>query len=384
MTLMIMSSLPFDSNMVSAFRTVFYIAAIGSLLAGSLFSERLKRLHFLCFWMLLGTLCSFLLIFVNNVGTGYISIIFLLLGVSFGLGMPSSFAYMADSTYIENRGCISSLIFFAANFVAFPLAILAMILNPEAKALLLTLWRGIGLVFFLSLKPKQQKFEETKRHVSFATVLHDRSFFLYILPWLMFCLIDILEKSLLENFTIISLGQESGQLIATVEPLIGSLAILAGGLLCDRIGRKRVLTYGFVSLGIAYAIIGITPTQRLAWYFYMIVDGVAGGILGLIFVLILWGDLSQTSFREKYYAVGSVPLLARNIVPVFLMPMITLVPPTAAFSLASFFLFLALLPLMYVPETLPEKKIELRRLKGYIEQAKKLTEKYTNKSSSKR
>jgi hypothetical protein len=37
---------------------------------------------------------------------------------------------------------------------------------------------------------------------------------------------------------------------------------------------------------------------------------------------------------------------------------------------------------MYAPETLPEKKIELRRLKGYIEEAKKVSGKYTKKSDA--
>jgi hypothetical protein len=35
---------------------------------------------------------------------------------------------------------------------------------------------------------------------------------------------------------------------------------------------------------------------------------------------------------------------------------------------------------MYAPETLPQRKIELRQLKGYIEQAKKAREKHTGKS----
>jgi len=38
---------------------------------------------------------------------------------------------------------------------------------------------------------------------------------------------------------------------------------------------------------------------------------------------------------------------------------------------------LAVIPLMYAPETLPEKKIRERELKGYIDKAKKVKEKYT-------
>ena len=45
------------------------------------------------------------------------------------------------------------------------------------------------------------------------------------------------------------------------------------------------------------------------------------------------------------------------------------------FSFASVFLFLAVLPLIYAPETLPEKIMKDRDLKSYIENAKKKAEK---------
>ncbi|MDI9576893.1 MAG: hypothetical protein QM398_02000, partial [Thermoproteota archaeon] len=41
------------------------------------------------------------------------------------------------------------------------------------------------------------------------------------------------------------------------------------------------------------------------------------------------------------------------------------------FSFASVFLFLAVLPLIYAPETLPEKIMKDRDLRSYIEKAKK-------------
>jgi hypothetical protein len=57
-------------------------------------------------------------------------------------------------------------------------------------------------------------------------------------------------------------------------------------------------------------------------------------------------------------------------------PYAEVIPLSTAFSLASFFLFLAVVPLMYAPETLPEKTLRERELKSYIEKAKKIKEKY--------
>jgi MFS family permease len=381
MALMIIDRVPLNFKIVSAFRTIFYIATIGSSIAGSLLVEKIERLHLLYLWMTLGIASSLLLINAYNAATGYLAVIFLLLGVSFGLGMPSCLAYLADHTPIENRGLTSSVVFFAANLGALPVTIAFMNFDLTINAIILTVWRGLGLISLVFLKKgeKGNKPGETEgKHISFMSIFHDRSFILYLLPWVMFCLIDILEKTVLENFS----EPDFQRLIQTIGPVIASFSIVIGGLLADRLGRKRVVIYGFVSLGLAYAIIGIAPTLMIAWYFYLIIDGIAAGILWLAFVLILWGDLSKQGAREKYYAIGSSPFFVRPIIPFFLAFLIQLIPASAAFSLASFFLFLAVLPLVYAPETLPEKKIQLRKLRSYTETAKKFREKYLKKSAS--
>ncbi len=53
------------------------------------------------------------------------------------------------------------------------------------------------------------------------------------------------------------------------------------------------------------------------------------------------------------------------------------------FSFASVFLFLAVLPLIYAPETLPEKLMKDRDLKSYVEKAKKKAQKESGKVNKK-
>jgi len=371
-TLMIIENIPLDASITSAFRTVFYLAAIGSGLAGSLLSERIRRLRLFYLWMSMGVASSLMLASLEGATIAYISIAFVILGVSFGLGIPSCLAYLADSTSVENRGRVSAVIFLFVNLCAFPLAIVLSTLDLSIYFVVLVLWRGLGLAVFALLRPDEKTLEKTSKSTTFLRILHDRSFLLYFVPWLMFNTIDSLEKALLKDF----FGSEFHRLIITLSPVIASFSILLGGLLSDRIGRKRVVVYGFVSLGVAYAIIGIAPLLQLAWSFYLVVDAIATGILWITFILILWGDLSLHSGREKYYVVGSLPFLATASIPLSVMPLSNVLPAGTAFSIASFFLFLAVVPLMYAPETLPQKNIELRRLKGYIEQARKLTDRY--------
>jgi MFS family permease len=378
MVIMMIERIPINIEVKSSLDIVFSIAAAGAGLSGALLSEKIKRLHFLYFWMILGIISSFLLIFINSITIAHLSLILIMVGISFGLGMPSSLAHLADNSSIDNRARISSLIVLPSNLSILPLTILFMTPNLVVNAITLTIWRGLGLALFALFRPKEIDYSNKKKHVSFASVFRDRPLVLYLIPWVMFCLIDAFENALLSN----TLSSDLQTLMLTIEPLIAVLFMFISGLLADRIGRKRIAICGFISIGIGYAIVSLAPAIKEAWYFYFVVDGVAWGIFFTIFLLTLWGDLSQFGAREKYYAVASIPFIIRSAIPILFISVISSISDTAAFSLASFFLFIAVLPLMYAPETLPQKKIEQRLLKGYIERAKKISENYLNKNGT--
>ena len=103
------------------------------------------------------------------------------------------------------------------------------------------------------------------------------------------------------------------------------------------------------------------------------------GVAFSVFFTVLWGDLGENYEKEKYYALGGLPYLLSNFVSLLINPMEGYYL-RAAFSFASFFLFLAVIPLMYAPETLPEKPMKDRELKSYLEKAQKLAQKETEKN----
>lgn len=354
--------------------TVYYVAIVGSGVVGSILSSKVDRLNFLYFWMLLGVVTSLSPALLNNITMIHALIVDILLGISFGLGMPSCLAYFADCTLVENRGKISGIIFLITNLSA-PLFVISLRVFDHLmlNSIIFAAWRGLGLILFFLLKPQEKIAAGTKKSLSFGSILDNKSFVLYLAAWLMFRLVDRFEEPVLMNF----LDPSFFRFMFMTEPILASLSALVGGLLSDLIGRKRVIIYGFVALGLAYAIIGVAPMITISWYFYLVVDGIAAGILWVIFILILWGDLSPVGSREKYYVIGSIPFFISDVIPLFLTHYVTMISAYAAFSLASFFLFLAVLPLLYAPETLPEKKIELRKLRKYVEEAKKAQQKYT-------
>jgi len=353
---------------------VYDLTIIGSGVAGSILSNKTRRLRFLYLWMFLGTIASALPGFLSNITLMHLLGISFFWGISFGLGMPSCFAYFADCTVFENRGRMGGIIFLATNISA-PFVVMLLRINLPVSFAISTIWRGLGLIMLLLLKPAENLTLERKKQISFTSIFHNKSFLLYLIPWFIFSIIDRFEKTFFEHF----LAPDFFNLLLTIGPIIGTIFAFVGGLLSDWVGRKRVVIYGFVSLGLAYAAIGIAPTL-LSWYFYSVIDGIAWGVFTVTFVLVLWGDLSSPGAREKYYAIGGIPLFLAELIGLFFTPYV-MIESSAAFSVASLFLFVAVLPLMYALETLPEKKIELRRLRKYVEKAKKVKEKYVEKGA---
>ena len=363
---MISETLKDNSNNILIW-SVYLIAITGSSLIGAYASPWRKRLAFIYLWLLLGIISSLLLsVFTPNTSLGFLLTIIFFSGIAFGLGMPAALAYFAEYTAFENRGRVSGMIFFITNL---GIILFALLLGPDLMidSFIAAIWRGCGLIAIFLLKPVDITGEQRKT-ISFHSIITNRAFVLFLIPWFIFCLIDRFHQQ-------IFLNENPGLVVLSrvAEPVVGMISAVVGGLLSDWVGRKKVIVFGFVSLGVAYAALGVAPEATFSQYFYMIVDGVAWGIFLVSFLLVLWGDLSPlTGGQEKYYAIGSIPFFIAYLMQYLVKPYIGGVPAEASFSFASLFLFIAVLPLIYAPETLPEKKIQERQIRKYVEEAKKI------------
>jgi MFS family permease len=346
--------------------SIYLIAIVGSSLLSAHASTWRKRFDFIYIWLFLGIVSSFLLSFLTpNIPLEFLLSIIFFSGVAFGLGMPATLAYFAEYTAFENRGRISGIIFLATNL---GIILFALLLGPNLTidSIVAVLWRGAGLIIIVLLRPTEEV-GELRKTISFRSILSNRAFILFLIPWFMFCLIDRFHQQIFlnDNPNLVTLSR-------LAEPVVGTISALVGGILSDWIGRKKVIVFGFVALGLAYAVLGFASGVAFFQYFYIIVDAVAWGIFLVSFLLVLWGDLSSTiGGEEKYYAVGSVPFFIAYLMQYLVKPYIKNVPAEVSFSFASLFLFIAVLPLIFAPETLPEKKIQERQLKKYVEEAKK-------------
>jgi MFS family permease len=174
-------------------------------------------------------------------------------------------------------------------------------------------------------------------------------------------------------------GQPSESILLIQTASLAIFAVL-GGFLLDFIGRKRIAITGFILLGLAAAARGIDYTGTSSLYFSAIFEGTAWGLLLVLFILTLWGDLSDTLPSHKYYVIGVIPFFVSMFIGFTVGNQIEdNLPATSLFPFAAFFLFIAVLPLFYSPETLPDKIIKGRELKSYLEKAQKFAQKETEK-----
>jgi hypothetical protein len=350
-----------------------FLAVTFSILVGAFFSDKFHlRSRFLLVWTTTGIMVSFMpLIDIKN--TLDILLLSSFFVATWGFGLPACMAYFADNTIIEKRAKIGGAILFLSILLGAVSRVLLASEDNITCSFYLACLMASNLIAFPMMRSYKGNNTEKKASSSFVTILKEKSFILYLVPWTLFVLVN----DLFAPIATMVQGEEFVYSITIAGTVLAGVFSILGGFFADLIGRRPVVIIGFVLLGLGYAVLGIFPLSLFSWYFYTIVDSIAWGMLFAIFLITLWGDLAGNKSSEKYYALGLIPFAFSNFVGLTAGPSIADVVPTyAIFSFVAIFLFLAVLPLMYAPETLPEKKIRERELKQYIEKAKKVKEKY--------
>jgi MFS family permease len=357
----------------------YFAALITSAFVGAtLLYKNFRQRTFLLSWILFGVAACGLYAFTPTSSLPSTITASLILGASIGVGIPTCFAFFADQTKTENRGRAGATMFFVIQLSA-----AAILFSTDGMGIgyifaLLAVWRLLGAAPLFFYKPSQ-KLPEKSLTLSFS-IIRERRFILFFLPWFLFTLVNFIEAPILEGF----FGSVLFNDYFVAVTLLSSFSAFVGGAICDLKGRKIAGILGFVLLGMGYAFLSFFSTgstRGLSQILYVVCDGLAWGILYVTFVFVIWGDLSEEKTREKYYLLGSMPFLLSGFIELLVQPFAESsgIPITTTFSLATFFLFLAILPLLYAPETLSEKLMRTRELKNYLAKAKKEVEKARGK-----
>jgi MFS family permease len=348
-------------------------AVLGSLLANKLHERR----TFLVSWMLAGVFFSLIPFYLPPSSLDEFVAVSAIFGSYFGLGMPATMAFFASSTNAENRGRTAGVTFLA---IGMSFSIVGLFLNTvsvgvdsaQATSIALAGIRLTGLILFLLLGAKEEPYRELNKSAC-REIVRNRTFVLYFIPWIMFNVVDYL------TITVTKPPFDVGLASAMENSLIAVCAIVAGFLI-DTKGRKRLSIFGFAFLALGYASLGLF-SGTTGWFFYTIADGIAWGIFNVVFLFTLWGDITHGRDSEKIYVMGALPFLFSNFMYVLaesetvkgIIPPI--ISPYQIFTFASLFLFLAVLPLVFAPETLSEKVMKDLELNTYLKKAKEIATK---------
>jgi MFS family permease len=339
-----------------------------------------SRTRFLFLWTIAGILLSFIPLTINTLPFAGLLAVSLIFGLYFGMGMPICMGYFAAVTRNDNRARLGGLVFLSIG-IGFFLISRVEYNDALLTSAILAILRIIGLIPF-ALTPEDKKVE-AKEKISYGSIITDKSTLLYFVPWLMFLLINNLTFSINSN----TFSPDLVRYSSMIENVLAGIFAVIFGFVADRVGRKRLAITGFVLLGLGYGVLAFLhdANANLGWTFYTVTDGVAWGAFYTIFLVAIWGDLAKEKSSEKFYAIGSLPYLLTNFMRFAIGSYLgnSIIAVTLVFSFASFFLFLAILPLIYAPETLSEKVIKDNDLKSYIENAKKRAQKDSEKTKKK-
>jgi len=339
--------------------------AVSALFSVYISNQTKKRTSFLRYWMLAGIAISLLPLLFDLTQLNILTAFSVMQGIYFGLGMPACLAYFAASIKPENRARMGGLTFFAI----FATVLLLRIFESESillNAIVLASFKGIGLAIVTALKPVEPEIAKHDQP-SYQSILGSRQFLLYFVPWTMFSVVNYMAGPIAAKVA----PADFSQYYTLIENVLAGVFAVVSGFYGDRIGRKRLVVAAFTLVGLGYGSIGLFNENVYAWWFYTFADGIAWGAFYTLFLMTIWGDVAMGRSSEKYYALGSLPFLFSLFIQFSIANYVSsAVYKTAVFSFASLFLFLAILPLAYAPETL--QNLRERELKSYVEKAKRL------------
>lgn len=286
-------------------------------------------------------------------------------GFASGFCLPNAISAFLSVTDFDNRGSACGIFTFLTFIL---IIILSIFMVPESAIPTITALLALKLVSLpLSYKIKPMGFS-SEEQVYIKTSYRTISAFMIV--WIIFTVTEVVVGIIGGQ----QLPTSAAPLISTESYLIGLLAMLIGGIFMDSYGRKRILIFAFAYLGLNYAVISVTQFYQLT-----VIDGLAWGILTVLLLLVLWGDLCEPTRRTISIVIAITITYSNQILIHVLQPIIMTQEMSQIFPLTAIFLFIAVVIILILPETIPERFLQKKELDNYIQQVKKVSEKYKNK-----
>jgi hypothetical protein len=326
------------------------------------FTEKINRVIFAYVEPIVVVTLSVLL----YVTSGFLRLtIIFLMTVIFSNGILLFFRYFWNVTRTSERARVSGIIAFSVLPFVF---LLELIPENGVNYLyfpILTVILNVGIIALISTRSKRN-FQIN--HQQTARVFEKKVVILYSIPWVLFSFVNV---TLAKDITINIIRQIPSSLHIFLIGLqaigVNAGAILAG-FLADYYGRRITLAVSLTLYGTSSVIAGIVWSESAFSAMYFI-NGLAWGILFVLYFFVVFGDLSNVENSAKMYSIGLVTyFLSLAIGDIYQ----ALLPSIISSLLTCLLLFLSIVPIFIAPELLSSNLREKAKLAKYVERVKKL------------
>lgn len=348
-------------------QALFNFVVVTTLIVASFFIHRIDKLRAIYAFSLVTSVFAVLLFFVP-VDIFRIVCLFVI-AIFFSIGQLAFLMYFWNLTVPEERGRVAGLIGFVS--LLFYLVIYTGVAETLdfPRAVLLGTVLSSGALVIILLRPKKvvltAKKDELRNYPEKRTIL------LYIIPWILFCLINAtLAKNI--SFHISQQVPASSYLLLAVLQVIGTIfGTLSGGVTGDFFGRRVSLAFSLTLYGISSALAGIANNYTLLYFVYF-ANGLSWGVLLVMYSFVIWGDLANKKNCAKMYALGFIIFYATQGIGLFPLEQIFQIPLVVSSLASCLLIFLANAPIFLAPELLPSGFREKIRLKWHMSAVKKI------------
>jgi len=161
-----------DTYLVDVCMGLFFAFGIISAIIASLIAEKLDRKKIFIIWPIIGVLSTLSLAIIQGLFLSIISCI--LLGLSLGFVLPSSMAFIADSTTVEERGRVSGITILETFVIAF-LAIAIITIFGEGVLTIIIVVSLIRLVSLFAFIMNKGEYKLRKEKIILQIEVHQHA-----------------------------------------------------------------------------------------------------------------------------------------------------------------------------------------------------------------
>jgi len=334
-----------------------------AILVSSFFVKKINDIIF-CYISPFITAIVSIFIFITN---GLFQLIFIFsIAPLFSVELLIFFNYFQQITVSTERARIAEVVALAVLPCIFILSLVPPSNVNAPYFILFIAMLSLGLFLLVFFKTKVNNVESKKEVQNY---FEKKVVFLYLVPWLLFSIINV---TLAKNNSTLIFEQTSASfyVFLSVLQVIGvCFGAIIAGFVADFFGRRITLAVTLSLYGTSSALGGIfTNPQVFSAVFF--INGMSWGILFVMYIFVVWGDLANKDNCAKMYSLGLITYFLSLGIGVFIPQ--AFLPIGTSSLLTCLIAFLSIFPIFMVPEIASTDFMERIRLKRHINTIKKL------------